>query len=80
MKFIKNIITKTIQEFLNENHIDDELFDIMYNYRHIFTNSVIMSYHGRIKNGYIAKFYLKEFLKFYNVVSVHCKKTKQTTE
>jgi len=39
----------------------------MYNYRHIFTNSVIMSYHGRIKNGYIAKFYLKEFLKFYNV-------------
>jgi len=52
----------------------------MYNYRHIFTNSVIMSYHGRIKNGYIAKFYLKEFLKFYNVVSVHCKKTKQTTE
>lgn len=67
MKFIKNIITKTIQEFLNENHIDDELFDIMYNYRHNFTNSVIMSYHGRIKNGYIAKFYLKEFLKFYNV-------------
>lgn len=67
MKHLKKFTSNIIKEYLNENHINDNLSDIIYGDNfHIFKDK-IKSYHGRIEDGLIVRFYLKEFLKHYNI-------------
>ncbi len=55
-----------LDEFLKENFKSREFSDIIYGeHFNIFKNK-IRSYHGKIEDGLIVRFYLKEFLKYYN--------------
>lgn len=66
---IQKLIESTLNEYLNEEEISfHKLNDIIYDpqFFNIFKNN-IQSYHPRIENGLIVKFYLKEFLKYYDI-------------
>jgi len=63
----KDIIKATIREYLTENISENDFRDIIYGDNfNIFKNN-IKSYHSRIEDGLIAKFYLNEYLKHYDV-------------
>lgn len=66
---IQKLIESTLNEYLNEEEISfHKLNDIIYDpqFFNIFKNN-IQSYHPRIERGLIVKFYLKEFLKYYEI-------------
>lgn len=66
---IQKLIETTLNEFLNEEGISfDKLNDIIYDpeFFHIFDKKIV-SYHAGIESGLIVKFYLKEFLKYYDI-------------
>lgn len=67
MKDLRKFISITIREYLNENYLGNNFNDIIYgdNFK-IFKNK-IKSYHGRIEDGLVVKFYLNEFLKYYDI-------------
>ena len=60
-------IKATIREYITENISENDFRDIIYgdNFK-IFKNN-IKSYHSRIEDGLIVKFYLNEYLKHYDV-------------
>ena len=67
MKDLRKFIATTIREYLNENHKSDNFRDIIYGDNFNIFKNKIKSYHGRIEDGLIVRFYLNEFLKYYDV-------------
>lgn len=66
MKF-KELIRDIVMESLGETYLKNNFNEIIYGDNfHIFQNK-IKSYHGRIEDGLIVRFYLNEFLKYYDV-------------
>jgi hypothetical protein len=52
---------------IEQNYLNNNFNDIIYSDNfHVFKNK-IKSYHGRIEDGLIVRFYLNEFLKYYDV-------------
>lgn len=67
MKDLRKFIKTTIREYLNENYENDDFIDIIYGDNFNLFKNKIKSYHGRIEDGLIVRFYLNEFLKYYDV-------------
>jgi hypothetical protein len=65
--FVMNTFLKTsFRAFLNESNSENRFNDIIYGDNFNIFRNMIKSYHGRIKDGLIVRFYLKEFLKYYD--------------
>ena len=64
---LRKFIATTVCEYLNENYLKSDINDILYgDYHHIFKNK-IKSHHGRIEDGLIVRFYINEYLKYYDI-------------
>lgn len=57
-------LRESIEKIILE-HFDDKIKDLIFDNTHIFGDKY-RSYHGRIKNGLIVRFFLNEFLKYYD--------------
>ena len=67
MRDLRRFIATTIKEYLNENYLGNDFNDIIYGDNFNIFKNKIKSYHGRIEDGLIVRFYLNEFLKYYDV-------------
>lgn len=66
MKHLRKFIKEKLGELLSESQLNLNLDDIIYGDNfHIFAGK-IKSYHARIESGLIVRFYLREFLKYYD--------------
>lgn len=65
---LRDSIKATIRQYLIENDSKSDLYsDIIYGDNFNIFKNKIKSYHGRIEDGLIVKFYIREYLKHYDV-------------